>query len=104
MRMREQAAQRRGVEPASARGDEQCVLRAAHELRTCVAEIEREPVRCFLAEGNDALLPALAAYVQLLLLEVDVREIEIDRLAAAQARGVHELEQRAVSQRERLVS
>src|SRR5919198_4141867 len=98
MGMREQAAERRRVEPAPARGDEQRVFRAAHELWPRVAEIEREPVRCFLAERNDALLPALAANVHLLLLEVDVREVEVDRLAAAQARGVHELEQGAVAE------
>ena len=39
-----------------------------------------------------------------LLLEVDVAEIEVDGLTAAEARRVDELEERAVANRQRLVA
>ena len=70
-----------------------------------VAEVARHPVRRFLAERHDAVLAALAAAdVHELLLEVDVAEVEPDRLGAAEARGVDELDERAVAQRERALA
>ena len=75
-----------------------------HELRTCVLQVEPNPVRGLLAERDDSLLVALAPDANRLLLEVDVAEIEVDRLAAAQPGRVDELEQRAVAERERLVA
>ena len=65
-----------------------------------VAQVARDPVRRLLAERHDAVLRALAvADVDELLLEVDVAEVEPDRLGAAQPGGVDELEQRAVAER-----
>src|SRR2546421_11855524 len=58
-------------------------------------------MRRLLAEWNDAFLAALALHPHELLLEVDVGEIDVDRLLRAKPRGVHELDQRAVSDRER---
>ena len=54
--------------------------------------------------GTTRSLLALAADADGLLLEVDVDEVEVDRLAAAQAGRVDELEQRAVAERERIVA
>src|SRR5205823_6360138 len=57
-----------------------------------------------LAERYEALLAALAADVDLLPVEVDVGEVEPHRLGRAQPGGVHELDERAVAQRERAVA
>src|SRR4051794_6634865 len=75
VRVRGQAAERRGVEPAAARGEEDGVLRTHRELWSPFPEVQREPVRGLLAEGDRALLAALAADVQELLLEVNVLEV-----------------------------
>ena len=69
-----------------------------------VAQVAGDVVRGLLAERDDALLAALAVDVQRLALEVDVREVEADGLGAPQPRGVEELEQRAVAERERGVA
>ena len=75
---------------------------AAGELGPGLAEVAGDPVRRLLAERDDPVLRALAvADVDVLLLEVDVAEIEPDRLGAAQAGRVDELEQRAVADPER---
>ncbi len=66
--------------------------------------VAREPERGLLAQRDGALLPALAAYVHELLFKVDVGEVEVDRLAAAQAGRVDELHERAVAQCERAVA
>ena len=58
---------------------------------------------CLLAERHDALLGALPLDSQLLLLEVDVAEVQRHSLAAAQAGGVDQLDQRAVPDPERAV-
>src|SRR2546423_5174190 len=92
------------VEPLASRRDEHRVLGAAHELPTGLLQVTREQMAGLLSEGNDSLLAALPAYVQLFTLEVDVGEIEAHRLGAAQAGGVDELYQRSVAQGERTVS
>ena len=75
------------------------------ELGPRVAQVAAEPVRRLLAERHDALLAALAAAdVHELLLEVDVAEVEADRLGAAEPGGVDELDERAVPQRDRAVA
>src|SRR5262249_56463866 len=102
MRMREHPANRRRVEPPSARGDEERVLGAADEVRTRIVQVTRDAERGFLAERDDALLAALPEHADLFLLEVDVAEVESDRLVAAQSRGVHELDERAVPDRQRV--
>ena len=100
--MGREPAQRARVEPPSADGDEQRVVRAGGERGPRLVQVARHPVRRLLAERHDALLAALAvAHVDELLLEVDVGEIEPDGLGAAQAGGVDELDERAVAQRDR---
>ena len=77
----------------------------ARELGPRFAEVAGEPVLRLLAERHDAVLAALAvADVDELLLEVDVAEVETDRLGAAQAGGVDELDERAVAERDRAVA
>ena len=102
VRVGDEAAQRRGVEPAAARREEERVLGAARELRARLAQVARDEARRLLAERHDAVLRALAVPdVDELLLEVDVAEVEPDRLGAAQAGRVDELDERAVAERER---
>ena len=84
------------VSSRPARGDEERVLGAADELRSRLADVAGEPVRGLLAERDDALLAALAADVDGLLLVVDVHEVEPNGFAAPQSGRVDELEQRAV--------
>ena len=75
------------------------VLGAAGELRARVAQVARDERGRLLAERDDAVLRALAvADVDELLLEVDVAEVEPDRLRAAQPGRVDELDQRAVAE------
>ena len=88
------------VEAATARGEEDGVIRVGRELRSAELEVAREPERGFLSERDDALLPSLAAHVHDLALEVDVSEVECYGLLAPQPGGVEELEQGSVSKRE----
>src|SRR5439155_8277846 len=104
MGMREEAAESARVEPPAARGEKERVLRAGGERRACVAQVPGEPHGRLLAERHDALLAALPLDADVLLLEVDIRQVELDRFAAAQARRVDELGERAVAQGERPVA
>ncbi len=61
-------------------------------------------VRGLLAQRHDAFLAALPVDVHGLPLEVDVGEIEPHRFGASQPGRVEELEERAVSKRERRVA
>src|SRR5581483_7641661 len=64
-----------------------------------------DPRGRFLAERHHPVLRALAApHVDELLLEVDVAEVETDGLRAPEPRGVHELDERAVPERERALA
>src|SRR5437879_1491320 len=101
MGMRRDPPQGARIEPPPSNGEKKGLLLVPHELGPRVAQIAREPPRGLLAERHDALLAALAAHANELLLEVDVREIEVDRLAAAEPGRVDELDQRSVSERER---
>src|SRR5215218_6401654 len=104
VRVGEEPPQGARVEPAAPHREKQRYLGSTNEAGPPLAEIERKPVRCLLSERDDALLAALAPHVQRLLLEVDVSEVEVDRLAAAEAGRVDELEQGAVAERERPVA
>src|SRR5205814_10641389 len=99
-----EAAQRARVETPPAHGEEERILGATCELRSRVAQIERNAVRGFLAERDDPLLASLAAHVHGLLLDVDVREVQAHGLRAAYAGGVDELDERAVPSRDRPVA
>src|SRR5689334_15178572 len=102
VRMRDEPAERRGVEPLPGRGEEERVVRAAGEGGAGIAEVAGDPDAGLLAEGHDTILGALAvADVHELLLEVDVAEVEPDCLCAPEAGRVDELDKRAVSHRER---
>ena len=59
--------------------------------------------RGLLAERDDAFLAALSAHVDELAVEVDVSEVERDRLGTSQSGGVEELEERPVPKGERRV-
>jgi len=105
VRVRNDPAERAGVEPAAACREEDGVVRAFRQLGPSVAQVPAEPQRSLLAERHDAILSALAAAnMHVLLLEVHVTEIEADRFGAAEAGGVHELDERAVPERDRTVS
>ena len=86
MRMREHSAHRRGVEAPTTRGHEERVLSAVDERGARVLQVPRDAVRGLLAERNDAFLSTFAADSHVLLLEVDVAEVEADRLVTPQAR------------------
>jgi aminopeptidase len=104
VRVGEHAPERRRVEAAAAHGEEERVLGAAGQRRTRVAEIPGEPPRSLFTQGHHPLLASLAADVDVLLFEVDVLQIERDRFRAPQSARVHELDERAVAQRERAVA
>ena len=93
VRVRDEPPQRRGVQPPPAGREEERVLGAARELRARLVQVARDEVRRLLAERHDAVLRALAAaHVDELLLEVDVAEVESDRLGAAEPGRVDELD------------
>ena len=102
--MREEATERARVEPAAARRQEERVVGAACKRRPRLVQVTRDPMRGLLAERHDALLRALPAYAHVLLLEVDVGEVEPDRLGGAEPGRIHELDERAVSQLERALA
>src|SRR5439155_3976335 len=104
VRVGKKAPERARVQPPAARRQEERVLGAAGQLRPRVLQIEPHSVRRLFAERDDPLLVALASDTNCFLLEVDVSEIEVDRLLAAQAGRVDELEQGTVAQGERLVA
>ena len=104
VRMWEQPAQRARVESPPPGGEEERVVRAARQLRTRLAQIAGDDVRSLFAERHDPLLAALAAHAHVLLLEVDVAEVEADRLRAAQAGRVDELDEGAIPEPERVVA
>jgi hypothetical protein len=104
MRVGEKSPERARVQPSAARGEKQGILGAAGQLRSRVLQIEPNAVGRLFAERDDPLLVPFAPDANGLLFEVDVSEVEVDRLAAAQAGRVDELEQGAVSQGERFVA
>ena len=101
--MRRLDGARHQAEAPAAGGEEERALGAAREQWARVAQAPCNPQRRLLAERDDPILAALAPHVHVLLLEVDVAEVESDRLRAAEARRVDELEQRAVPKRDRLL-
>ena len=88
----------------AARGEEQGVVRALGEPWPPVPEIACDPEGGLLPERHDPLFAALAVHADGLLLEVDVGQVEADRFGAAQAGGVHQLDQRPVAERQRFVT
>src|SRR3954447_25081592 len=74
----------------------------ADQLRAAAAEVGAERARGGGADRHHPLLGALAAGAQDARLEVEVADLEVDRLGGPQTAGVHDLEQRAVAERGRL--
>ena len=103
VRVAEEAAHGARVEPASADREEEGVVRAARERRAARLQVARDVERGLLAQRHDAFLAALSSYVYELAVEIDVSEVEPDRLGASQPGRVEELEERAVAERERRV-
>src|SRR5262245_24884332 len=97
MGMRRQPSQRARVQASPAHRDEERPLRTRRQLRARVLEVTGEPPTRLFAERDDAFLATLPAHVDELLLEVDVVEVEADRLRATQAGGVDELDEGAVA-------
>src|SRR5687768_15026942 len=95
------APERARVEPPPPGGKEDRVHRLACELRPRLVQVAGEPVRRLLAQRNHALLAAFASHMDLLPLEIDVRQVQIDRLPATEAGRVHELHEGAVAQTQR---
>lgn len=103
VRVGREPPQRARVEAPSPCREEESVFRAAGQRRPGLAQIAREPVRGLLAERHGSLLASLAADADELLLELHVGEVEGDRFRAPQSGGVDELDEGAVSQRQRTV-
>ena len=99
----EEAADGARVEAASPDREEDGVVRSDCEAGL-PSEVARDVERGLLAERNDAFLAALSPHVDELAVEVDVPEVERDRLGTSQPGGVEELEERAVPERERRVA
>ncbi len=90
-------------EPGAAVVDEQRGLEpVADEPRPAAADVGDERARGGRADRHEPLLGALAAGAQDPGLEVDVAELEPDRLRRTQPAGVHQLQQRAVAEGGRL--
>src|SRR6185295_16901515 len=102
--MGKDASQGGGVEAFPARRDEHGIDRAANQRRPRLVEVAREHVRGLLAERHEAFLAALTAHMQLLAVEVDVRQVEPDRFRGAQTGGVDKLYERLVPQSQRAVA
>jgi len=82
--MADEAAQGTGVEPPATRREEEGVLGAARQLGPGVVQVASRPGGRLLAQRNDSLLAALTEHVHGLVLEIDVGQVEPDRLGAAQ--------------------
>ena len=89
-------------QPAAAQVDEHAPLGPQpDQLRPPPLEVRAQRLDRLAADRHDPLLGALAAGAQDAGLEVELGQLEADRLRRAQAAGVHRLEQRAVPQRRR---
>ena len=104
VRVREEPPERARVESSAAHGDEHGVARPACERRPPVAQPEPEAPRRFLAEWHEPFLAALAADVELLAVEVDVRQVQPDGLGGAKPARVDELEEGGVAQLDRVAA
>ena len=104
VRMAEKPTHGARIEAPSTRGEEERVDGASRQLGPPVAEVASDVVGSLLTERHDPLLATLPAHVDGLALEVDVGEIEPHCLCAPEPARIEELEQRAVSQRERRVA
>ena len=90
---------------AAAEVDEQLRLVAlADQLRPAAAHVDADRGDRLAAERDQPLLRALAAGAQEALAQVEVGDLEADRLRGPQPARVHHLQQRPVAQRRRLVA
>src|SRR5262249_6773690 len=74
------------------------------EREPAVAEIRADDTARAAADRHDAFLVALAEHAHDTVFQVEVAELEPDRLADADAGGIEHLEQRAVALAERAVA
>jgi len=86
---------------AALRVEEELRTVARVEVRAAAREVAAQRVHGLAADGDDALLRALADAADDPLLEVDGGAVEPDGLADAEARAVEELDERAVAERAR---
>src|SRR5438105_4925051 len=75
----------------------------AAQREPSVAEVRNQGALRLAPEGNDTLLVALAHDAHHSVFEVELGEIETDRLADADARAVQQFQERAIALREWLV-
>jgi hypothetical protein len=78
--------------------EEVALLAQADHPRAPVLQVGADRGDRVAADGHEPLLRALAPRAQDPRVEVDVADLEVDRLARAQPARVHELEQRPVAQ------
>src|SRR5262249_30034446 len=104
VRVRNDSPQGARVESPSMSRQEDRVRCADCERSAPVTEVARQRGCRLLAERHYALLAALAADEERLLLRVDVREMGGDCLSAAETAGVDELDEGPVAQGDRIVS
>src|ERR671920_727569 len=79
--------------------EEVTLLARSDELRPPVLQVGPRRGHGLAADRDEALLGPLPARADDAVAQVDGADGEVDRLARAQAAGVHELEQGAVAQR-----
>ena len=88
---------------AAAEVDEQPRLDPlADQLRAAAAQVVGHGARGGAADRHQPLLRALAPREHDAVDQVDLAHVEVDRLRRAQAARVHQLQQRAVAQRDRV--
>src|SRR5204863_8021517 len=88
-------------ERAAAEVDEELRLEPrADELGSAASHIALDRARGLAAERHRTVLRALAVRAQEAAADVDVSDLQPDRLGRAQPASVHDLEQRAVAQRD----
>ena len=102
--LRELAQDQEGSRPgqgAATRVQEQVGPVAPVEMRAAEREVPADRLGCRSAEGDDALLVALAEDADDAGVDVDRRACQADRLGDAQPRAVHELHEGAIAHRPR---
>src|SRR6476646_5396835 len=91
-----------GQRPAAEVDEQLRLVAVADQLRPAAAQIAVDRRDRLPAERHQAFLRALAAGAEEALAQVDVAQLQPDRLRSAQPAGVHHLQQGPVAQRRRL--
>src|SRR3954454_13655935 len=93
-----------GQRAAAEVDEEPRLVAVADQLRAAAAQVAVDRGDRLPPQRHQPLLRALAASAQYPLAQIDVPQLEPDRLRGAQAARVHHLEQGAVAQRRRLAA